>query len=186
MASAGAAGTVAVTGPIGMGHKIAVSPIAKGERVFKYGQTIGFATADIRAGDFVHTHNLAAGEFDRDYAFASEVPADPAPILGKTFQGYRRADGRVGTRNYIAVIASVNCSAYTINEIVRHFTPETLAAYPNVDGVIALTHGSGCGLRLGGEDYEILQRSMVGMARHPNVGAYMMIGLARRASGSTL
>jgi altronate hydrolase len=130
-------------------------------------------------GDHVHTHNLAVEDFARDYAFCSDVRAvDFVPEAERrTFMGYKRPDGRVGTRNYIAVIASVNCSAHTIHEIVRHFTPERLAAYPNVDGVIALTHGSGCGVRLGGEDYTILQRTMVGMARHANVGAYLMVGL---------
>jgi altronate hydrolase len=94
-----------------------------------------------------------------------------------TFFGFRRANGQVGTRNYIAVIATVNCSAHTCHEIARYFTAERLAAYPNVDGVIALTHGTGCTLRVGGPDYLLLQRTLAGMACHPNVGAYVLVGL---------
>ena len=168
---------VTLIGPIGLGHKIAVAPIAKGERVFKYGQTIGFATADIRAGEFVHTHNLAAGEFDRDYAFASEVPADPAPILGKTFQGYRRADGRVGTRNYVAIISTVNCSASVSKYVAQRFDRKLLEKYPNIDGILPLTHKGGCGLQYDGEDHHQLNRILSGFAKHPNVGAYLLIGL---------
>ena len=161
------------------GHKFALRDIPVDNPVRRYGQIIGFATQPIHVGDYVHTHNLAFEDFVRDYAFCSDVkPVDFVPeAQRRTFMGYKRPDGRVGTRNYIAVIASVNCSSFTIDEIVRHFTLEMLAPYPNVDGVIALTHGSGCGVRLGGEDYEILQRTMVGMARHPNVGAYIMVGL---------
>jgi altronate hydrolase len=170
---------IAVNRFIPSGHKFALRHVAVGEPVRRYGQIIGFATQPIQAGDHVHSHNLAFEDFTRDYAFCSDVsPVDFVPEdKRRTFMGYKRPDGRVGTRNYIAVIASVNCSSFTIDEIVRHFTPERLAAYPNVDGVMALTHGSGCGVRLGGEDYEILQRTMVGMARHPNVGAYIMVGL---------
>ncbi len=161
------------------GHKFATNAVALGDPLRRYGQIIGFATQPIQAGDHVHTHNLAVEDFARDYAFCSDVraveyvPADQR----RTFMGYQREDGRVGTRNYIAILGSVNCSAHTIQQIAHYFTPERLAAYPNVDGVIALTHGSGCGVRLGGDDYTLLQRTLAGMARHANVGAYMMIGL---------
>jgi altronate hydrolase len=161
------------------GHKFALTSVATGEPVRRYGQIIGFATQVIAPGDHVHTHNLAVGDFARDYAFCTEVqPVDYVPeSQRRTFMGYRRANGKVGTRNYIAILASVNCSAHTIHEIARYFTPEKLAAYPNVDGVIALTHSSGCGVRVGGADYQILQRTIAGMARHANVGAYLMVGL---------
>lgn len=164
---------------VASGHKLALADAAPGDPIRRYGQIIGFATQPIHAGEHVHTHNLHVGDFARDYAIGSDVRAyDLVPVeQRRTFLGYQRADGRVGTRNYIAIIASVNCSAHTIREIAAYFTPERLAAYPNVDGVIALTHGSGCGLRLGGEDYDILQRTMVGMATHRNVGAYLLIGL---------
>lgn len=170
---------VAINQFIPSGHKFALSSAETGSPIRRYGQIIGFATQPIRAGDHVHTHNLAVEDFAREYAFCSDVrsveyvPEDQR----RTFMGYRRPDGRVGTRNVIAILASVNCSAHTIREIAGYFTPERLAAYPNVDGVIALTHGSGCGVRLGGDDYTLLQRTIAGMARHANVGAYLMIGL---------
>jgi len=160
-----------------LGHKIALRPIRRGERVLKYGQTIGFATTDIEPGEWIHTHNLAAGQFDRDYAFASETPPQPTPITGRTFQGYRRAEGRAGTRNYIAVISSVNCSASVSRYVAQRFTRDALRDYPNVDGVMAITHKGGCGLQYGGEDHQQLARTLAGIARHPNVGGYLLIGL---------
>lgn len=169
--------SIKLTGPVGLGHKIATQAIPRGERVYKYGQTIGFATADIRPGDFVHTHNLAAGEFARDYAFASEVPADPAPLEGKTFQGYRRADGRVGTRNYLAVISTVNCSASVSKYVAQRFDRKLLEQYPQVDGILPLTHKGGCGLQYDGDDHHQLNRILSGFAKHPNVGGYILIGL---------
>jgi altronate hydrolase len=161
------------------GHKIALRNIVAGEPVRRYGQVIGFATQPVAAGEQVHSHNLGVQEFARDYAFGVDVkPVNYVPIEQRqTFLGYKRADGRVGTRNYIAVLASVNCSAHTSREIARAFTPEWLAAYPNVDGVIALTHLSGCANRINGPDYVVLQRTLAGMARHPNIGAYVIIGL---------
>jgi arabinonate dehydratase len=161
------------------GHKIALRSLSVGEPIRRYGQIIGFATAPIETGDHIHSHNLAAGDFARDYAFCADMhPVDMLPEnQRRTFMGYQRADGRVGTRNYIAILSSVNCSAHTIREIARYFTPERLAPYPNVDGVIALPHPSGCGMRSGGDDYILLQRTLAGMACHANVGAYIMIGL---------
>ncbi len=161
------------------GHKFALHAVAEGEPIRRYGQIIGTATQPIQPGDHVHTHNLAFDDFERDYAFCTDIrPVEYVPEdQRRRFMGYLRPDGRVGTRNTIAILASVNCSAHTIREIAHYFTPERLAAYPNVDGVIPLTHGLGCGLRLGGEDYDLLQRTIVGMARHRNVGAYLMIGL---------
>lgn len=161
------------------GHKLALHSIAAGEPIRRYGQVIGFATQPIAAGEHVHAHNVGVQDFARDYAFGVDVePVRYVPReQRRMFQGYRRADGRVGTRNYIAVISSVNCSAHTSREIARAFTPERLAAYPNVDGVIALSHLSGCANRIGGEDYVLLQRTLAGMARHPNIGAYIIVGL---------
>lgn len=161
------------------GHKVALYELASGQAVRRYGQIIGFATQPIRPGEHVHTHNLGMGDFARDYAFGAEVsPVVYAPPAARrTFQGYRRANGLVGTRNTIAVIGTVNCSAHTCRQIAHHFTPARLAAYPNIDGVIALTHTTGCATRPGGYDYTILQRTLAGMARHPNVGAYLLVGL---------
>jgi altronate hydrolase len=169
--------TVTLTGRVKLGHKIALSPVAKGSRVLRYGQTIGFATGDIDPGDWVHVHNMTAGEFARDYAFASEVPPDPSPLVGRTFEGYRRADGRVGTRNYLAIISTVNCSASVSKQIAHRFDKELLAKFPNVDGILPITHHGGCGLQFGGEDHQQLSRVLAGFALHPNVGGYLLVGL---------
>ncbi len=165
---------IAVGGPIPTGHKVALRPIAPGEPVRRYGQVIGLASRAIRPGDHVHTHNVGFRESDRDPAFGADVrPVDyVAEGRRRTFLGYRRADGRVGTRNYIAVIATVNCAAHVAREIAHHFTAERLAAFPQVDGVIALTHCLGCPI-----EYPLLQRTLAGMARHPNVGGYLLVGL---------
>ena len=165
--------------PVPSGHKVALCDLSVGDPVHRYGQVIGFASQNIQRGDHVHTHNLAAGTFEREYAMG--IDAQPVEVLDpaerRTFMGYLRPDGRVGTRNYVAVISTVNCSAHTTRQIAHHFTPERLVAYPNVDGVIALTHHSGCSLQLGGDDYVFTQRTLAGMADHPNVGAYAFVGL---------
>jgi altronate hydrolase len=168
---------VTLQGPVRIGHKIAVRPIERGQYVRKYGQIIGQATANIGPGEHIHSHNLVNGEFTRDYAKASAVPPPPAPIDGRTFQGYRRASGLVGTRNYIAVISTVNCSATVSRYIAQRFTPEALREFPNVDGIIAIKHGGGCAMQYQGLQHEILNRTLAGMARHPNIGGYVLIGL---------
>ncbi len=168
---------VTLSAAVNLGHKIALQPIATGQRVLKYGQTIGFTTRDVAPGDWVHVHNLTAGEFDRDYAYATEIPPDPEPILGRTFQGYRRANGKAGTRNYIAIISSVNCSASVSKYISNRVAPELLAKYPNVDGVLPLTHKGGCGIQYGGEEHQQLARVLTGFAKHPNVAGYLLVGL---------
>ncbi len=160
-----------------IGHKIALAKLAVGQPVLKYGQIIGFATEAIEPGTWVHTHNLTAGQFERDYAAASEVPPDPTPLVGRTFEGYRRPNGSAGTRNYIAVISTVNCSASVSKYVAARFNAEALKDYPNVDGVVAFTHGGGCGMQFGGEGHAMLNRVMGGIARHPNIGGYVLIGL---------
>ncbi len=161
------------------GHKLAIASIAPGEVVRRYGQIIGFATRSIESGDHVHSHNLSVGNFDREYAFAVEAkPIELVPEQERrTFRGYRRATGRVGTRNFIALISTVNCSAHVTRAIAQHFTPDRLAPYPHVEGVIALTHPYGCSAQVDGADHRQLQRVLAGMALHPNVGAYVLIGL---------
>ncbi|MDZ4781822.1 MAG: altronate dehydratase family protein [Planctomycetia bacterium] len=172
-----AGGKVKLRESVRLGHKFAVAPIAKGERTRKYGQTIGFATEPIEPGAWIHTHNCAAGEFARDYAFAQETPPDPQPLEGYTFQGYRRADGRVGTRNYVAVVSSVNCSATVCKYVAERFNRDLLKQFPNVDGVLPIMHQTGCGIQYGGEAHQMLARTLAGFAKHPNVGAYLIIGL---------
>lgn len=166
-----------LVGPVKLGHKVALSAIPVGQAITKYGQTIGFATEDIAPGQWLHTHNLTAGQFARDYAAASEIPPEPAPLAGRTFQGYKRPDRLPGTRNYIAVISTVNCSATVSKYVAAKFSGDALRAYPNVDGVVAFTHGGGCGMQFGGEGHATLNRVMGGMARHPNIGGYLLIGL---------
>ncbi len=172
---------LAVAGLIPPGHKVATRAIAAGEAVRRYGQIIGFASKPIAPGQHVHTHNLAIGEFARDYAHGAEARETPRAATTATFDGIVRADGRVATRNYIGILTSVNCSATVARAIADHFRrdihPEMLAAYPNVDGVVALTHGSGCALDSEGEPLKILQRTLGGYACHPNFASVLVIGL---------
>jgi altronate hydrolase len=171
--------TVTVSGRVGMGHKIALVPIRKGEAVLKYGQIIGFASQDIAPGDHVHVHNLSADVFERDYAFCRDCPpTPPVPVEKRTWMGYDRGDGRFGTRNYIAIISTVNCSASTSKYISERFhQTDLLRQYPNVDGVVAITHKAGCAMQYDGPDHRQLDRTLAGFARHPNVAAYIIVGL---------
>ena len=174
-------GNVAVAARVPAGHKVAVRDLKSGQPVRRYNQIIGFATRDIRAGEHVHVQNLAMGEFERDYSFSSDVkPVDYANPQA-TFQGIVRADGRVATRNYIGILTSVNCSATVARAIARHFE-NRLDAYPNVDGVVALTHKSGCGMASDGEAIDLLRRTMAGYARHPNFYAVQVVGLGCEAN----
>ncbi|MEM9636841.1 MAG: altronate dehydratase family protein [Pseudomonadota bacterium] len=161
------------------GHKIATQDIAKGEAIRKYAQVIGYAAGDIAAGDHVHTQNVEFRNTDADYDYATDLrPVTPVPENQRdSFMGYRRDSGQVGTRNYIAIVTSVNCSATAARMIAAHFTPEVLADYPNVDGVVAFVHGTGCGMADSGDGFEALQRVMWGYARHPNHAAVLMVGL---------
>lgn len=159
------------------GHKMASQPIAKGEAVRKYAQVIGYAAEDIAEGAHVHTHNLEFRNVDTAYEFGTNLREAPKAASCDTFMGYRRPTGRVGTRNYIAVLTSVNCSATAARKIAEHFTEERLADYPNVDGVVAFVHGTGCAMGGDGTGFELLQRTLWGYARNPNVGAVLMAGL---------
>ena len=176
-----AAGTtidgITPTSDVPAGHKLAARDIAKGEAVLKFAQTIGYASQDIAQGDHVHTHNVAFQNVDGDYDFATNLRLAPPAAQPDHFMGYRRADGRIGTRNFIAIVTSVNCSATAARMIADHFTPERLAPYPNVDGVAAFVHGTGCGMAGDGDGFEALQRVMWGYARHPNHAAVLMVGL---------
>ena len=160
------------------GHKVARRKVPAGATVRRYGQVIGSATSDIEPGDHVHTHNLAFGGHDRSYQFGTDVkPVEfYPPERMRTFDGYKRADGRVGTRNYLAIVSTVNCSA-SVSRFVQERFADVQKDFPNVDGVLAITHKSGCGVRQFGEDHELLQRVLAGYARHPNVAAYVVIGL---------
>jgi altronate hydrolase len=172
---------VTVAGLVPPGHKLAVRDIAAGAPVRRYGQIIGFATQPIRRGQHVHVHNLGMGTFAREHAVGVDaVPTLPAAEPA-TFEGIVRADGRVATRNYIGVLTSVNCSATVARAIADHFRrdirPDALAAFANVDGVVALTHGGGCAIDADGEGLRLLRRTLAGYARHANFAAILVVGL---------
>ena len=170
---------VATTGLVPSGHKVATRTISKGEAVIKYAQLIGYAEVNIAPGDHVHTHNVEFRNTDTDYEFSTDLrPVEPVEEAARdTFMGYRRENGKVGTRNYIAVVTSVNCSATAARRIADAFGPEELAHYPNVDGVVAFVHGTGCGMAGDGDGFEALQRVMWGYAKHPNHAGVLMVGL---------
>ena len=161
------------------GHKFAIRPMPKGSEVRKYAQIIGYAAEDIAPGDHVHTHNVDFRNTNEAYEFGTDLrPVEPVPDTSRdTFMGYRRENGSVGTRNYIAIVTSVNCSATAARRIADAFGPEEMYAYPNVDGVVAFVHGTGCGMAGDGEGFEALQRVMWGYARHPNNAGVLMVGL---------
>jgi altronate hydrolase len=159
------------------GHKFALQPIPRGERILKYGEPIGAASLPISPGAWVHVHNVTATFVRDEYEKSTAIPDSPVPILGRTFEGYRRENGRCGTRNYIAVISTVNCSASVSKYVARTFTPERLRDYPQVDGVFALTHHGGCAIPLGAHTHQTLNRVLGGLAKHPNVGGCLLIGL---------
>ncbi len=173
-----ATGRILLPGAVPRGHKLAVHDVPAGSVVRKYGQSIGCATVDITAGDHVHTHNLGMDSSARAHEFGTaRTVLPPVSGLPRTFQGYPRADGRVGTRNFVGVLTSVNCSASSARMIADQFRGMALEAFPNVDGVVALTHQSGCGLVPGSEGANTLVRTLRGYARHPNFGGLLVLGL---------
>ena len=161
------------------GHKIATAPVAAGEALRKYDQIIGFAAAPITPGEHVHTHNVEMRDFDRDTRAGTEArDTDYLPEAERaSFMGYSRPGGRVGTRNYIGVLSTVNCSATVARYVAERYRGDALADYPNVDGVVAITHGTGCSLDAAGEGMALLRRTLAGYARHPNFGGVIFVGL---------
>ena len=172
---------VTVSGLVPPGHKIAVRAIAAGAPVRRYNQIIGTAKQPIAPGQHVHTHNLEFSSFARDYAAGEGARPTEYVDRPATFDGIVRADGRIATRNYVGILTSVNCSATVARSIADHFRrdlrPEALAKYPNVDGVIALTHGAGCATASDGEPLQVLRRTLGGYARHPNFASILVVGL---------
>ena len=171
---------VTATTAIPTGHKLATRAIDQGAPVVKYDQVIGFATRAIAPGDHVHVHNCGMGDFERDYAYCES--AKPTAFVAEdaraSFQGYRRPGGRAGTRNYIGILTSVNCSATVARYIAEAFNKTgILNDYPDVDGVAAFVHSTGCGMADSGDGYEALQRTLWGYARHPNFAGVLMVGL---------
>lgn len=161
------------------GHKVAVHSVRESEPVHKYGQIIGYATRSIDEGDHVHVMNLGVKPLSLDCEYSTAVPhVEMVPQAERrTFQGFKRPDGKVGTRNYLAIVSTVNCSASVSRFIADRFKGDALKAYPNVDGVIAVTHQAGCGMNIQGEDLRLLERTLAGYARHANVAGYIICGL---------
>jgi altronate hydrolase len=161
------------------GHKIAIVPIKAGDPVRKYNTIIGVAGRDISVGDHVHLHNLTLVDFSRDPGFCQDVrPIEYVPEVERaTFMGIVRPDGRVSTRNFIGIFSSVNCSSTVVHHIAAHFTPEWLAAYPNVDGVVAFAQTTGCGMSSPSPHFDLLQRTIAGYVRHPNLAGALIVGL---------
>ena len=180
--------SIAARHHIPSGHKVATRPIARDEPVRRYGQIIGFATADIAPGEHVHTHNCEIRNFARDYAYGENAKATPYFNEPATIEAFVRADGRVATRNYIGVLTSVNCSATVARYIGEAFRRNPfadggpLAEFPNVDGVVALTHKTGCGMASEGDAMDVLRRTIAGYARHPNFAAVLIVGLGCEAA----
>ncbi len=181
---------VTVAGLVPPGHKVATRAIRAGEPVRRYNQIIGFASRDIAPGEHVHLHNLQMGAFDRDYAFGADVKPTDYVVPPAQFMGIVRRDGpnagKVATRNYIGILSTVNCSATVAHGIADAFTHGPLAAelarFANVDGVVALTHGSGCGMDTHGEGMQVLRRTLAGYARHPNFAGVLVVGLGCEAN----
>ncbi|HKE39677.1 MAG TPA: altronate dehydratase family protein [Casimicrobiaceae bacterium] len=173
---------IKISGLVPPGHKVATRAISQGEPVKRYNQIIGFAKRAIAPGEHVHLHNLAMGEFSRDYAFGADVKPTQFAEAPATFRGIVRADGRVATRNYIGILSTVNCSATVAHGIADAFKSGPLAQFPNVDGVVALTHGSGCGMDVQGESMKVLRRTLGGYARHSNFAGVLIVGLGCEAN----
>ena len=173
---------IKVSGVIPAGHKVATCALKVGDPVRRYNQIIGFVTQNIQPGDHVHVHNLAMGDFERDYAFCEDFVPSVVNSNPATFMGIKRSDGRVATRNYLGVISSVNCSAHVCRLIAKFFDDEFLAQYPNIDGVVPIHHRTGCGMGAEGEPIEYLRRTLGGYAIHPNFYSTLLIGLGCEAN----
>lgn len=169
---------VPLAGPVPRGHKVAVAAVAPGAPVIRYGQVIGAATQAIAPGDHVHSHNLGMGAHGQDYAFATERHPQPVPDAARHFLGYHRADGAVGTRNYLGILTSVNCSGSVARFIAEGVERAGwLADFPDIDGVVPIVHGTGCGMSGKDEGYATLFRTLQGYARNPNFGGILLVGL---------
>ncbi|MDZ4803192.1 MAG: UxaA family hydrolase, partial [Bryobacteraceae bacterium] len=161
--------------PVPAGHKVAVRDIALGDAIVRYGQVMGRASASIASGQHVHVHNVAYEELVFNYEYPTgDIALPVTPADAPTFLGYQREDGRVGTRNYIAVVAASNCAAHTVQWIAESYDPSALPE--NVHGIVAFPHGEGCGHAIG-PDTDQLRRTLAGVLAHPNVSAAIIVGL---------
>ena len=170
---------ITIDAPALSGQKIARFDIEKDDPIIKYGTVIGFADSNIKKGQVLTNKNVLFKEFNREHNYCSKYkPTNYIENnLQKSFMGYKRQDGRVGTRNYIAIVSTVNCSATVVHEIASYFTSEKLKDYKNIDGVAAFSHSTGCGMELSGEPMNLLYRTLGGYIKHPNVAATLVVGL---------
>lgn len=159
------------------GHKLAITSLDADQSVWKFGWPIGLTNCRVEAGDHVHSHNLRCDHTIDLEAIATEIPESPTPLTGYTFEGYERPSGQVGTRNYLAIISNVNCSASVARMIAQKFDAESLKDFPNVDGVVAFKHETGCAMAYDGSRHRMLARVLGGVARHPNIGGFILVGL---------
>ena len=164
---------------IPVGHKVATQNISKGDAIIKYDTMIGVAKENIKIGDHVHVHNTGMVDSKKDYQFSQGCKNNEVLPESEraTFMGYRRPNGKVGTRNFIGIISSVNCSATVCKKIAESFNEEALSEFENVDGIVSITHGTGCGINSKGLGWELLQATIAGYSRHPNFGGLIVIGL---------
>ncbi|MCH2200454.1 MAG: altronate dehydratase family protein [Fuerstiella sp.] len=167
---------VSAVADIPAGHKIALQGIRQGEPIVKFGQKIGYASEPIAPGDWIHVHNVQASKPGLEFEFGTEVRELPS-AEPRTFEGYRRHDGRCGTRNYLAIVSTVNCSATTARYVAQELAQTDLADYPNIDGIVPLVHKAGCAMAFGDSDHHQLNRTLAGFAKHPNVAASLVLGL---------
>ncbi|TIN42112.1 MAG: altronate dehydratase [Mesorhizobium sp.] len=179
-------GGAVATALIEPGHKVAIKPIAVGEAVVKYAQAIGRATEAIAPGEHVHSHNLVFESGRLPVVPPSEAVHATEADRARTFMGYRRADGRAGTRNFVGILASVNCSATVCHAIADEANRTLLPRYPGIDGFVPIVHGQGCGMSATGEGMMVLHRTLAGYARHPNFGGVLMVGLGCEVNQLTL
>jgi len=166
------------------GHKISLKKINRGEKIIKYDQLIGIASKNILIGEHVHVNNTDFKSTEHDYEFSTSIklPNIIEPEKRPTFKGFKRPNGKVGTRNYIGILTSVNCSATAARNVAQAFTDEKLSQYPNVDGVVSFTHGTGCGMADSGDGFDALQRVLLGYIQHPNLAGILLIGLGCEAN----
>ena len=160
------------------GHKVALKEIVKGDNVIRYGQIIGQATQAIAVGEHVHVQNMGMGEHLQDYAFSRNSNSLPPISPARTFNGYHRQNGKVGTRNYLGILTSVNCAG-SVARFIEEAANKTdfLKDYPNIDGIVPIVHSTGCGMSGQGEGYQTLHRTLTGYANNPNFGGILLVGL---------
>ncbi len=172
-------GNIRTRDPIPPGHKVALKTIAGGAAVIKYGQIIGQASRTIQPGEHVHVDNLQMTEAASHAVKAADTrPGQPQGAGDRAFfEGFVRSNNRVGTRNYIGVLATVSCSGSVARFIADAAGDHILADYPRVDGIVPLGHGGGCCMAPGSEGLDLLQRTIAGYARNPNFGGILLVGL---------